>query len=221
MILRRHWLATGKSIPQADSARVRVAVYDHIFWENRAWFRFTFRWRDPETSNTLTQAGMQSYRIEDGKLAETWIVLQPTGSSWPDPIAQERWTSPPPYWDRTSRCGSVPKYSNAGGRLARSHRPVPRSCRGRASLSRPLIVSERNWCPDSLPRMPKQPAPLQPEEPTEPPGPDLPPVREPPAEEPDLDPIKPVQEPMRDPVPPPNRMGARHPAPDTRTHGRS
>ena len=22
---------------------VRVAVYDHIFWENRAWFRFTFR----------------------------------------------------------------------------------------------------------------------------------------------------------------------------------
>ena len=76
---------------------VRVAVYDHIFWENRAWFRFTFRWRDPETSNPLTQAGMQSYRIEDGKLAETWIVLQPVGSSWPDAVAQEHWTSPPPY----------------------------------------------------------------------------------------------------------------------------
>ena len=76
---------------------VRVAVYDHIFWENRAWFRFTFRWRDPETNNPMTQAGMQSYRIEDGKLAETWIVLQPIGSSWPDAVAQERWTSPPPY----------------------------------------------------------------------------------------------------------------------------
>ena len=76
---------------------VRVAVYDHIFWENRAWFRFTFRWRDPETGNPLTQAGMQSYRIEEGKLAETWIVLQPIGSLWPDAVAQERWTSPPPY----------------------------------------------------------------------------------------------------------------------------
>jgi SnoaL-like protein len=76
---------------------VRVAVYDHKFWDNRAWFRFTFRWRDPETNSPMTQAGMQSYRIEDGKLAETWIVLLPPGSSWSDTVAQERWTSPPPY----------------------------------------------------------------------------------------------------------------------------
>ena len=26
---------------------VRVAVYDHMFVGDRAWFRFTFRWRDP------------------------------------------------------------------------------------------------------------------------------------------------------------------------------
>jgi hypothetical protein len=32
-------------------------------------------------------------------------------------------------------------------------------------------------------------------------------MQEPPAEEPDLDPIKPAQEPMRDPMPPPDRMG--------------
>ncbi|MEW6454053.1 MAG: nuclear transport factor 2 family protein [Pseudomonadota bacterium] len=75
---------------------VRVAVYDHMFVGNRAWFRFTFKWQDPKTGNPLTQAGMQSYRIEDGKLAETWIVLQPLGSAWPDAVAQERWTSPPP-----------------------------------------------------------------------------------------------------------------------------
>ena len=46
----------------------------------------TQEWKDPKTGNQLTQAGMQSYRIEDGKLAETWIVLQPIGSTWPDPV---------------------------------------------------------------------------------------------------------------------------------------
>lgn len=75
---------------------VRVAVYDHKFWDNRAWFRFTFKWRDPKSGDPVTQAGMQSYRIEDGKLAETWIVLQPVGSAWPDPVAQENWTTPLP-----------------------------------------------------------------------------------------------------------------------------
>jgi SnoaL-like polyketide cyclase len=81
---------------KADRPDVRVAVYDHLFAGNRAWFRFTFRWHDPKTGEAFTQAGMQSYRIENGKLAETWITLQPFGSAWPDPVAQERWTSPPP-----------------------------------------------------------------------------------------------------------------------------
>ena len=81
---------------KAERPGVRVAVYDHIFWDDRAWFRFTFKWRDPKTDETRTQAGMQSYRIKDAKLAETWIVLQPLGSVWPDTVAQERWTSPPP-----------------------------------------------------------------------------------------------------------------------------
>ena len=31
-----------------------------------------------------------------GKLAETWLMLQPLGSAWTDAGAQERWTSPPP-----------------------------------------------------------------------------------------------------------------------------
>jgi hypothetical protein len=39
---------------------------------------------------------MQSYRIEAGKLVETWLILQPLGSAWPDAIAQKHWTSPPP-----------------------------------------------------------------------------------------------------------------------------
>ena len=81
---------------KAQRPGIRVAVYDHMFVGNRAWFRFTFRWRDPNTGESQTQAGMQSYRIESGRLAETWIVLQPVGSAWPDAVAQAHWTSPPP-----------------------------------------------------------------------------------------------------------------------------
>ena len=43
-----------------------------------------------------SRAGMQSYRIEAGKLVEIWPILQPLGSAWPDANAQEHWTSPPP-----------------------------------------------------------------------------------------------------------------------------
>jgi hypothetical protein len=81
---------------KAERPGIRVAVYDHMFVGKRAWFRFMFKWRDPKTGEPLTQAGMQSYRIENGKLAETWIVLQPLGSSWLDAVAQEHWTSPSP-----------------------------------------------------------------------------------------------------------------------------
>jgi hypothetical protein len=75
---------------------IRVVVYDHSFTDDRAWFRFSFRWTDPKTGEPRSRAGMQSYRIEDGRLAETWIALQPPGSAWTDAVAQEHWTSPPP-----------------------------------------------------------------------------------------------------------------------------
>lgn len=75
---------------------IRIVVYDHLFEGNRAWFRFAFKWSDPATGGPRSRAGMQSYRIEAGKLAETWLALQPLGSAWTDAVAQERWTSPPP-----------------------------------------------------------------------------------------------------------------------------
>ena len=75
---------------------IRVVVYDHSFEGNRAWFRYAFKWPDPVTGELRSRAGMQSYRIEDGKLAETWIALQLLGSAWTDAIAQAQWTSPPP-----------------------------------------------------------------------------------------------------------------------------
>jgi hypothetical protein len=59
---------------------------------NSAWFRFSFQWPDPKTGEKQSRAGMQSYRIEDGKLVETWITMRPLGTSWTD-LPQERWTS--------------------------------------------------------------------------------------------------------------------------------
>ena len=81
---------------QKDRPGIRVVVYDHSFEGNRAWFRFEFKWTDPKTGEGHTQAGMQSYRIAGGRLAETWLSMQPLGSAWSDAVAQEHWTSPPP-----------------------------------------------------------------------------------------------------------------------------
>ncbi len=81
---------------QAERPGIRVVVYDHTFHGDRAWFRFAFKWSDPRTGEAHSRAGMQSYRIEGGKLAETWLAMMPPGSAWTDAVAQEHWTSPPP-----------------------------------------------------------------------------------------------------------------------------
>jgi hypothetical protein len=78
-----------------DRPHLRIIVYDHSFEGDRAWFRFAFKWADGKTGETRTRAGMQAYRTEDGKLAETWLILRPLGSAWTDAVAQEHWTSPP------------------------------------------------------------------------------------------------------------------------------
>ena len=75
---------------------LRFVVCDHSFEGDRAWFRFTLKWTDPTTNETRTRAGMQVYRIEAGKLAETWLMFSQPGSAWTDAVAQEHWTSPQP-----------------------------------------------------------------------------------------------------------------------------
>jgi hypothetical protein len=78
---------------QRDRPGIRVVVYDHSFGIDRAWFRFAFKWTDRDSGDARSRAGLQSYRIEDGKLVETWLAMQPLGSAWSDE-PQERWTSP-------------------------------------------------------------------------------------------------------------------------------
>ena len=51
---------------------VRIIVYDHMLHGSRAWYRFTMQWTDQTTGKICTRAGLQTYRIEDGKLAEHW-----------------------------------------------------------------------------------------------------------------------------------------------------
>ena len=72
---------------------IRVLVYEHQLSDERAWFRFAFKWTDPESGEARSQAGIQLYRIENGKLAETWVSLMPLGSSWSDE-PQTNWTTP-------------------------------------------------------------------------------------------------------------------------------
>jgi hypothetical protein len=79
-----------------DRPNLRFVVYDHTFEGNRAWFRFTLKWTDAKTGEARTRAGMQVYRIDGGRLVETWLMFQPLGSAWPDAVAQEHWTSAPP-----------------------------------------------------------------------------------------------------------------------------
>jgi len=63
---------------------IRVVVYDHTITDERAWFRFEFTWPNSATGEIHSRAGMQSYRIEGGKLAETWVTMLAPGTTWSD-----------------------------------------------------------------------------------------------------------------------------------------
>jgi SnoaL-like polyketide cyclase len=75
----------------AQRPDIRVIVFDHDIGADRAWFRFTFRWTDAD-GKIVTRAGMQCYRLEADRLAETWIAMQPLGSVWTD-TPQPNWTT--------------------------------------------------------------------------------------------------------------------------------
>ena len=65
-------------------ADLRFIWHDAAFEENRAWIRYTWRRTDPDTGQVLTNACMQTYRLQDGKLAETWVVVLDAGTAWPE-----------------------------------------------------------------------------------------------------------------------------------------
>ena len=64
-------------------------IHDRAFVGDRAWFRLTYIRTDPVTGRQLTSAGMQVYRIEGGRLAETWVAAHTVGSTWPEDTTAE------------------------------------------------------------------------------------------------------------------------------------
>lgn len=70
-----------------------IVAYDHAFQGDRAWYRVGMKWTDQASGKVQTRACVQGYRIEDGKLAETWVMFHPIGSSWGDAAAQPNWTT--------------------------------------------------------------------------------------------------------------------------------
>jgi SnoaL-like domain len=84
--ISREAYATEIAKIREERPNIRVVVYDHSFAGNRAWFRFAFKWPDPKTGELRSRAGMQSYRIEAGKLAETWLILLHWARHGPTPL---------------------------------------------------------------------------------------------------------------------------------------
>lgn len=92
-VTRAEYAAELAALKQARPD-VRIVVYDHLLGPDRAWFRFTMRWSERMSGVPRTLAALQSYRIEGGKLAETWVMFQPPGSAWSDAVAQQDWVTP-------------------------------------------------------------------------------------------------------------------------------
>lgn len=84
---------------------MRIVAYDHAFDGDRAWYRVDFKWTDKASGEQQSRASLQVWRIEDGKLAEAWVTSHPVGSTWGDPIAQQKWTA------RASRTASPTLFS--------------------------------------------------------------------------------------------------------------
>jgi hypothetical protein len=69
--------ATRKAMPG-----LRCVIHDRTFHGDRIWTRATWRWTDKDSGEPRTLAAMQVYRVEGGKLAETWLISKPIGSAW-------------------------------------------------------------------------------------------------------------------------------------------
>lgn len=65
---------------------VRFEVHERSIVGDRVWTRFTMTWTDRESGKPQSRTGLQEYRIENGKLAETWVLLSSAESRWPEDV---------------------------------------------------------------------------------------------------------------------------------------
>lgn len=71
-----------------ERPNTRFIVFDHEIAGDRAWFRFNLTWTDAQTGDTRTRAGMQVYRVERGKLADTWLPCFHSARRGPTPLGR-------------------------------------------------------------------------------------------------------------------------------------
>ena len=69
---------------ERDRFKLRFTIGDLALAGDRIWARLTLYRTDPETSETTSRAAMQTYRVEHGRLVETWVTYHPWGTAWPD-----------------------------------------------------------------------------------------------------------------------------------------
>jgi hypothetical protein len=92
----RGWRATSmrwKSPGNAERLGIRVVLNDHAFQDDRAWFRFAFKWAGVKMGDAQSRAGMRSYRIVNDKLLS--VAVNAAAGFGMHRLAPERWTSPP------------------------------------------------------------------------------------------------------------------------------
>ena len=66
---REEIAATRKKMPD-----IRFTMHDGATQGDKVWFRWTLNATNAETGKPVTQAGLQVYRVANGKLVETWAA---------------------------------------------------------------------------------------------------------------------------------------------------
>jgi len=68
---------------------VHFLVHDCTAAGDRLWVRWTMVGAVAATGDTMRRMGLQGYRLESGRLVETWMLMEPTNAVWPDASTDE------------------------------------------------------------------------------------------------------------------------------------
>ena len=90
----RHELNGTRSVTPAEYAAeiisvrralpdVRFLVHDCYAVGDRVWLRWTMVGTSAQTGEAVQRVGMQVYRLDGGRLVETWVLMPSTDMAWP------------------------------------------------------------------------------------------------------------------------------------------
>ena len=63
---------------------VHFKIEDEAITDRTWWLRWTMTGTNTETGEPVTRAGLQVYRVADGRIVETWAATHEFGSTWGD-----------------------------------------------------------------------------------------------------------------------------------------